>query len=339
MKIKILAKHKNFYWGIIPEFELSSLNNSISKLGFNKAIETHKFSQRFDYATDQNRANSIKFLFPNRLSYRVLEIGCGYGNLTVELAKKFKHVDAVDAVYQSLEFTKHRLVDNKISNVRLFQTDIFETQGFLDYFQNVSYDLVIINGVLEWIGNGIKMGNPKDLQHQFLNVCYQKLKNDGLVYLAIENRNYPGWLRRDPHSKLPFTAIAPRKIASMISLIMLHKTYRTYIYSYRSLTRLMKKSGFFLSSKFYVYHSYRSPKILFGNSGSYSRELLKVLPDNLLTSKWKNFLRFGFQFKLMDKLIPTFTHIYTKEENTNIVYKYKFAFVENDRLKFKRESK
>ena len=338
MKITILARNKNFYWGIVPEFELMALNESISKLGFNKAIETHKFSQRFDYATDQNRANSIKFLFPNKLPYRVLEIGCGYGNLTIELAKKFDHVDAVDAVYQSLLFTNNRLIHNKISNARLFQTDIFETQGFLDYFQNESYDLVIINGVLEWIGSGVKIGNPKDFQGQFLNVCYQKLKNDGLIYLAIENRNYPGWLKRDPHSKLPFTAFAPRKIASMISVIVSRKTYRTYIYSYRALTKLMKQSGFLLGIKIYVYHSYRSPKLLFQDNDSYAREILDVLPVDFLTTKWKNFLRFGFKYNLMDKFIPTFTHIYKKDKNTNIECKYKFAYVENNQLKLEKVS-
>lgn len=339
MNIKILTSNQKFYWGIVPELELTSLNKNISKVGFKKAIKLHKFTQRFDYATDPNRANSIKFIFPEKLPYRVLEIGCGYGNLTIELAKKFEHVDAVDAVYQSLLFTKYRLADMKISNTRLFQTDIFENKNFLNSFKNNSYDLVIVNGVLEWIGSGTKKGNPKDYQTQFLTTCFQKLKNEGLLFLAIENRNYPGWIKRDPHSKMPLTAIAPRIIASLISLCISQKTYRTYIYSYNSLSKLMKKSGFYLNSKFYVYHSYRSPKILFQDDKNLARELLDALPKKSLTTKWRMFIRFGFKFNLIDKLIPTFTHIYEKQNNAKLMPKYKFAFIKGKKLIFESGSK
>jgi SAM-dependent methyltransferase len=339
MEIEILAENRNFYWGILPELELTSLNESIGKVGFNKAINEHNFTQRFDYATDPNRANSIKFLFPKKLPYKVLEIGCGYGNLTVELAKKFDHIDSVDAVYQSLLFTKHRLSNTDLSNVRLFQTNIFENENFLNCFDNESYDLIVINGVLEWIGSGSTVDSPKNFQTKFLNTCFQKLKTDGVLFLAIENRNYPGWIRRDPHSKLPLTAIAPRKIANMISILLTQKSYRTYIYSYRSLLKLMKKSGFFLHSKFYVYHSYRSPKIIFQNNEHIAREMLSVIPKNLLTTKWRRFIRFGFKFNLIDKFIPTFTHIYQKHSNATLEYSYKFAFVENERFELKKVSK
>lgn len=339
MRIEILARNRKFYWGILPEIELTLLNKSIKSLGFKKAIKIHKFSGRFDYATDPNRSNSIKFLFPNKMPYKVLEIGCGYGNLTVELAKKFDRIDSVDAVYQSLLFTKYRLIDERISNVKLFQTDNFETIDFLDNFKNESYDLIVVNGVLEWIGSGVASGKPMDFQKQFLNTCYQKLSDDGLLFLAIENRYYPGWIKRDPHSKLPFTTIAPRKIANVISLLITSETYRTYIHGYRSLLRLMKKSGFFLSSKFYVYHSYRRPIILTQDNNIYTGELLDKLPSNLLTKKWKVFLRFGIKFHLIDKFIPTFTHIYGKKQNNYLVHKYKYAFMENSQLKFERIAK
>jgi SAM-dependent methyltransferase len=332
VNIKILANSRNFYWGIIPELELAALNKSISKVGIKKAIKLHKFSQRFDYATDPNRANALKFLFPNKLPYRVLEIGCGYGNLTIQLAKTFDHIDAIDAVYQSLLFTKHRITDAKISNVKLFQTDSFETSDFLDSFKNNSYDLLVVNGVLEWVGSGGKKGSPNKYQSKFLQTCLQKLKDDGLLFLAIENRNYPGWIKRDPHSKLPLTSIAPRKIASLISLVASQKKYKTYIYSYRSLIKLMKKNGFFLNSKFYVFHSYRSPKIMFQNNEIFARELLEVLPEYSLTRKWRMFIRYGFRFSLIDKFIPTFIHIYQKSDRRQLVYKYKFAFVKGGKL-------
>ena len=339
MNIEILSKNTNFYWGVLPEDELSLLNNSIDNLGFRDAIEKHKFSMRFDYALDPNRANSIKFLFPSKLPYKVLEIGCGYGSLTLELAKISNEVHAVDAVYQSLLFTKHRIINEKISNVKLFQSDIFETEDFLKSFNDGSYDLIVINGVLEWVGSGSKKGNPKDYQKQFLAECSKKLKENGLLFLSIENRYYPGWISRDPHSKLPFTAIAPRVIAHIISWLLTRKSYRTYIYGYRSLIKLMKESGLFLDSKFYVYHSYRRPTLLFQDNSNYARQLLKLIPSDLLSVKWRFFIKFGINYKLMDKFIPTFTHVYVKKQSLGFMLKNKYGFVDGNRLVLEEEHK
>ena len=334
MNIEVLSRNADFYWGVLPQMELNLLNTSIENHGFIDAIKNHKFSTRFDYALDSHRANSIKFLFPDKVPFKVLEIGCGYGSLTVELAKIAHEVHAIDAVYESLLFTKHRLNYEKISNVKLFQTEIFETPDFLESFKRESYDLIIINGVLEWVGSGSKKGNPKTYQKQFLKECCQKLKEGGLLFLAIENRFYPGWLKRDPHSKLPFTAIAPRIIANVISLLLSRKSYRTYIYGYRSLTKMMKGCGLFLNSKFYVYHSYRRPLILFQNNVVYARKLLELVPRNMLSSKWRFFLKFGINCKQMDRFIPTFTHIYIKGQNSRFILENKYAFVENDQLNF-----
>ena len=329
------AHDNDFYWGVLPKEELVLLNKSISKVGFEKAIDNHTFTERFDYALDPHRANSIKFLFPDKIPYKVLEIGCGYGSLTVELSKKFEYVDAIDAVYQSLIFTEHRLKYEGCLNVNLHQVGIFEDKNFLSSFKNEKYDLIIVNGVLEWVGSGISKGNPEKFQKQFLDTCNLKLKYDGFLYLAIENRFYPGYLKRDPHSKLPLTAIAPRSIANLISLVMTQKPYRTFIHGFHSLSKIMKKSGFILNTKFYVFHSYRSPTVLFHDNQDYARELLKEISPNFFSTKWRYFLKFGIKINLIDLFIPTFTHVYRKKSKSNLAFKYKFAFIQNGILEFR----
>jgi SAM-dependent methyltransferase len=219
-------------------------------------------------------------------------------------------------------------------NVNLHQVGIFEDKNFLSSFENEKYDLIIVNGVLEWVGSGISKGNPEKFQKQFLDTCNQKLKNDGLLYLAIENRFYPGWFKRDPHSKLPLTAIAPRSIANLISLVITRKPYRTFIHGFRSLSKIMKKSGFILNTKFYVFHSYRSPTVLFHDNQDYVRELLKEISPNFFSTKWRYFLKFGIKFNLIDLFIPTFTHVYGKKSKANLAIKYKFAFIQNGILEF-----
>ena len=320
------------FWGVLHKEELISLNQYISKVGFEKAIGNHNFTSRFDYALDPHRANSIKFLFPDKIPYTVLEIGCGYGSLTVELSKKFDHVDAIDAVNQSLIFTEHRLNFEKCLNVKLHQTGVFEDKNFLSSFENDKYDLIIVNGVLEWVGSGLSEGDPVRFQKQFLAECNRKLKLNGLMYLAIENRFYPGWIRRDPHSKLPLTAIAPRSLANLISLIMTRNPYRTYIHGFRSLSKIMRISGFILNTKFYVYHSYRRPTVLFHDNHDFVKELLKEISPKFFTAKWKFFLKFAIKLNLIDLLIPTFTHVYGKQSKANLDFKYKFAFIKNSSL-------
>lgn len=339
MTINILTSSTRFYWGVLPEAELRDLNFSISKLGFIQATSEFNFSQRFDYATDLDRANLIKFLFPEKYAYRVLEIGCGYGNLTIELAKKFDSVDSVDAVYESLVFTQHRLEFEECSNVQLYQTNVFEDKEFLKHFEDNVYDLIVINGVLEWVGSGVKTGNPRMLQKQFLDLCNAKLNSSGLLFLAIENRYYPGWVRRDPHSKLPLTAIAPRKIANFISVLLSNRAYRTYIYGYRALIKMLRSSGFFLNSKVYVYHSYRRPILIFQNNSKFAKEFLSKNKNNKLSSKWKLFIRYGISLKLIDLLIPTFTHVYTKKSNSTFELKNKYAYTINGNFEIVSEEK
>jgi SAM-dependent methyltransferase len=333
MNIEVLSQNADFYWGALSRMEMNLLNTSIENYGFIDGIKNHEFSEKFNYGLDINRSNSIKFLFSTKVPYKVLEIGCGYGNLTSELAKIADEVHAIDAVHESLLFTKHRLDYEKISNVKLFQTDIFETPNFLKNFDSGFYDLIVINGVLEWVGSGSKEGNPQNYQKQFLNECCQKLKEDGFLFLAIENRFYPGWIKRDPHSKLPFTAIAPRVIANIISLLLTRKSYRTYIYGFQSLTKMMKGCGLSLNSKFYVYHSYRSPLILFQNNVDYAREVLKLVPKNMLSRKWKSFIKLGINYRVIDMFIPTFTHIYTKNQDSTFILDHKYGLVEKGRLK------
>lgn len=59
---------------------------------------------------------------------RILELGCGYGTFTVELAKQIcGYVDSIDLELEMVERTKKRLSDCGIKNASVYQGD-FVTQ-------------------------------------------------------------------------------------------------------------------------------------------------------------------------------------------------------------------
>jgi len=306
-EIADLGGSRDFYWGILSRDEQRKINLEIKNgtLTFLQ-LKSQKFTTgRFDYALDVRRSEAIRVLKDDK-GKKVLEIGCGYGGITETLAEKFGNVDALDACFELLEFTQLRLESAGISNVNLKFVPIFE-----EYFQRNlegNYDLIVINGVLEWIGSGTSQSSPYSHQSNFLKKCESLLSKDGEIFLAIENRWYPKWWVRDPHSKLPMTAILPRKFANRISKSKLNEEYRTWIYSRFGIYNLFYKSNLSVFQELYVLMTYRSPKWISDRSAfrrRRNRELIEI-PSVF----WNSMIKNGILRRLVFPLIlPSFVFI------------------------------
>ena len=142
-------------------------------------------------------------------------------------------------------------------------------------FSDNIFDLVILNGVLEWVGleeDTILEQNwkgkrsekqtysktPEEMQLDVLRELRRVLKPEGSLYIAIENRygiqyflGYP-----DDHNNVRFVTFLPRFLANKISKIMGKGQYRTYIYSPGQLANLLQKSGFKVNSIYGVFPHY-----------------------------------------------------------------------------------
>ena len=146
---------------------------------------------------------------------------------------------------------------------RLKRTHFLRANGSSMPFNASTFDLVILNGVLEWVAQTspnefleyVSMENchqsPYDLQLQTLKEIRQVLKPGGHLYLGIENRWFPLNLIKDPHARIPLVAFLPRKVSNCVSRILSGRPYRHYIYSYWGLKRLLLEAGF-SSSKVYT---------------------------------------------------------------------------------------
>ncbi|GAI15387.1 unnamed protein product, partial [marine sediment metagenome] len=190
-----------------------------------------------------------------------------WGGITIPTAQYHKEVYVIDKTLETLEFLDIRAKQIGFENIHTVGASL-RNLPFPDNF----FDLVILNGVLEWValdedivlekqwqgtGRGLHLKqtkryseNPKEIQLKVLREMNRVLKPRGSLYLAIENRigyiYLAGW--PDDHMNLPFICFLPRFLANAITKLFLHCQYRTYVYTISGYRSLLKKKWLFLST-------------------------------------------------------------------------------------------
>jgi ubiquinone/menaquinone biosynthesis C-methylase UbiE len=78
---------------------------------------------------------------------RILEVGCGAGLTSVELARRGYTIDAIDTVAEMLELARHHAAEANVRDqIRTSAGDVYNLQ-----FGNETFDLVIAMGVIPWL--------------------------------------------------------------------------------------------------------------------------------------------------------------------------------------------
>jgi ubiquinone/menaquinone biosynthesis C-methylase UbiE len=176
-------------------------------------------------------------------------MGCGWGNLSISLARNFARVYAMDLVPERAVISSLRAREAGLENVRALAGGNTAHLPFPD----ASLDAVTLNGVLEWVATSFpQIDDPREAQLRVLREIVRVLKPDGQLYIGIENRL--GFLyflgRPDEHSKLKFTTLLPRWLANRYSLAKRNQPYRTYTYTWRGYRKLLREAGI-PDSRFY----------------------------------------------------------------------------------------
>jgi ubiquinone/menaquinone biosynthesis C-methylase UbiE len=168
----------------------------------------------------------------------VLDLGCGQGEIAAALSASRARLTATDLSLSALKRARQRLQSAP-------EPPLLCANSALDLpFPTSQFDLVLLNGVLEWVGKAAPDKDPEACQLQALKEVYRILHQGGWLYLAIENRYYPNWILQDPHVKLPLLAVLPRRLANVGHRWLAGHPYVTYIHSYRKLRSLIQKAGF-----------------------------------------------------------------------------------------------
>ncbi len=128
------------------------------------------------YHLSRSRANVVRALsLPPGSS--VLEIGAGCGAISRGLGEAGLQVDALEPTARRAQVARLRTAD--LANVEVFV-------GHLDDVpEDARYDLVVVVGVLEYVGRGTSDRQP---YLDFLGAIAHRLAEGGALVLAIENQ-------------------------------------------------------------------------------------------------------------------------------------------------------
>ncbi|MDP9203237.1 MAG: class I SAM-dependent methyltransferase [Gemmatimonadota bacterium] len=181
-----------------------------------------------------------------------LDLGCGFGSLALGLRKYYRSVVGIDTLPSRLEYASLRAQqDGRTGNL------FARASGLELPFRAGSFDLVTLNGVLEWAGLNAK-GDPRKLQVKMLSEARRTLAPAGVVAVAIENRFAMETLAgmHDTHTGLPFVPALPRTVADQIVRAVRKEPFRTYLYDRPGYVKLALKAGFERARVFDLVSSY-----------------------------------------------------------------------------------
>lgn len=244
------------YYGEIPRDEMNALLDMAETDGYREAaVAFLKDPFMRTYVLDEGRA-LWSGLLPMGPGTRVLDVGCGWGTNSIPIARKAGHVAAVDATLERVRFVGIRARQCDLPNVAPATASAMALP-----YADASFDIVVLNGVLEWVG-GIDPGkDPAEIQLQALREAHRVLVPGGIVYIGIENRYSLRYFLGipDDHSFIRFTSLMPRRLARSYYRIRTGAEYYMYTHSLSDYRRMLSDCGFARSKEYHPWPNYRNP--------------------------------------------------------------------------------
>lgn len=260
--IPIFSKQTNSRYSTMAREDLSRIHGMVQQLGWQRGVaaflETLPTDQADFWATYilSELSAAGKLLMHLEPAAKVLDLGCGTGTFSINLAPQVEQVTALDLGLTQLQLLQYRIEEAGIQNLRLVCAG---DRRYLP-FPNASFDVVLLNGVLKWIARD-QPGNPRDLQINLLAEINRVLKPSGMLYMATDNRFSHEYFSGHPeeHTKLRFVTLLPRTLAQLLSRWKIGTPYRSYTYSRWGYRRLLSKAGF---SKSHIYVSHPNYRVI-----------------------------------------------------------------------------
>lgn len=219
---------------------LSELNNTYWKDVVSKHFEVdnpwlHKI---ITYST---RGDYVYLSKANPESTISLDLGAGWGQSLDALSQVSKKVWALEGTIDKLHFIQKRIKQDGLNNVELINATALDMP-----FSDNTFDLIVMNGVLEWIPVSDITKNPRELQILALKECLRILRPGGQLIVGIENSHGLKYFYGEPddHTGVVGISYLSRKKATEKLKEVRNEEYRTYTYTMKGYSKLLQESGF-----------------------------------------------------------------------------------------------
>ncbi|AIQ94749.1 class I SAM-dependent methyltransferase [Prochlorococcus sp. MIT 0604] len=164
--------------GSVPNFinkKLDNLTNTMSD--FYNDVKFPNYDDCEDYASlyDKGRSNLFTKRLDDELNFgsKVLELGCGTGQLSLFLSRCNREIYGVDISNGSLILGEKFRLENNINNAYFMKMDVFDLKFKKDFF-----DFTISNGVLH---------HTKDARKAFRNLV-TVTKPGGIIAIGLYHK-------------------------------------------------------------------------------------------------------------------------------------------------------
>lgn len=315
---------QDFYWGEIDRDSASQFVADANRLGWKEAVAA-RFAPGTDASIsilDWQRASWLPLLALPKMAV-VLDVGSGYGAITHALAVACNEVHSVEAIPQRVEFTGARLQQEGLANVHLVQGSALHLP-----YPAATFDAIVVNGILEWIGDWDPEGDPRSAQLRFLKRIHSLLKPGGVLLVGIENRiAYDSFTGGIDHSGLPYTGLLPRWMATLAlrtfgrshhRMEKPSRSYRTFTYSEPGYRRLFEDAGFLSTDAYWAEPGYNQPYRLTPLDDEHIRASVQEMQlDPFVVHRvgtGGRLKRLLARFGILKYLVPEFVFIVRKKE-------------------------
>lgn len=186
------------------------------------------------------RASFVGLLQPQTTG-SVLDVGAGMGAVSLQLAKSFDRVYALDMVFERLAFLNVVAEQESAEEIlAICHRDVFNLP-----FGTGTLDAAVMIGAFEYFPLSYPNSEIKDVQLRALSELHRVISPGGTLFIATKNRfGWPFWLGAKDSSGLRFGSLLPRRMADMASRFLLRRSYRVITDSLRGYASLLQDVGF-----------------------------------------------------------------------------------------------